>query len=543
VVETPVLIVGGGPAGATLAAELGFRGASCLLVEQNAGENPHPRANMAGQRTMEIFRRWGLADKVLNASLPKDYPVNVVFSTRLNGQELHRFSLPSIAEFQNPESHLRAELPDVDYSPYFKTQIGQNFLEPVIREFAASFPGVQVRQGWKLGEFSQDKEGIVAQIINTASGARETVKARYLVGCDGGRSMVRKSLGVGFEGRGALSKNWGIYARIPHFFGTHPLGRGTLLWTLAPDVRGVFIAIDGKDLWTYNRYFCSDEDAQDPKHMIRQAIGRDVPVEILSVQPWTGFQVVAAKYRVGRAFLCGDSAHLFNPTGGFGMNTAIADAADLGWKLAAVLAGWGGERLLESYELERRPVGVRNTTEAAANFDKIAALMKLPSELSDDSEAGRTLRQQVGQRLSGQKKTWSASGMHLGYTYEGSPVIVPDGTPAPVDHPQFYRPTSRPGSRAPHVWLSEDVSTLDLVPRQGFALLRFGGAPALESLRAAAAKAEVPYAEIEVDSDEAKRVYEKRYVLVRPDGHVAWRSDSGPLNAADIIATVSGTVG
>ncbi|MDB5825038.1 MAG: monooxygenase FAD-binding protein [Herminiimonas sp.] len=195
-VETPVLIVGGGLAGATLAAELGFRGGSCLLVEQNAGENPHLRANMAGQRTMEVFRRWGLADKVLNASLPRYYPVNVVFSIRLNGQELHRFSLPSIAEFQDPESALRAELPDVDYSPYFKTQIGQNFLEPVIREFAASFPGVQVRQGWQLVEFSQDKEGVIAQILNPASGVRETVKDSYLVACDGGRSIVTKSLGV-----------------------------------------------------------------------------------------------------------------------------------------------------------------------------------------------------------------------------------------------------------------------------------------------------------------------------------------------------------
>lgn len=539
-IETPVLIAGGGPAGASLAAEIGYRGGSCLMIDQTAGDNPHPRANMAGQRTMEIFRRWGLADQVLAASLPRDYPVNVVFATHLNGHELHRFSLPSIAAFQLPSAALRKELPDVDWSPYFKTQIGQNFLEPVIRRFAAGFPGVEVRQGWQLAEFVQDDTGVVAQIVHTATGERETVRSQYLVGCDGGRSMVRKSLGISFEGRGALSKNWGIYARIPNFLGTHPAGPGTLLWTLAPDVRGVFIAIDGKDLWTYNRYFCSDEEAEEPQRMICQAIGRDVPMEILSVQPWTGFQVVAAKYRVGRVFLCGDSAHLFNPTGGFGMNTAIADAADLGWKLAAVLAGWGGERLLESYEVERRPVGIRNTTEAAASFDKIAALMKLPATLSVDDDVGQKLRAQVAERLRGQKKTWSASGMHLGYFYEGSPIVVPDGSPPPADHPQVYTPTSRPGSRAPHAWLRDGRSTLDLVPRDGFALLRFGDAPALVPLAEAAREAGVPYTEIVVDDEGAAEKFERRYVLVRPDGHVAWRGDHAPAEAAAVIARVTG---
>ena len=539
-IEVPVLVVGGGPAGATLAAEIGFRGMACLLVEQNAGDNPHPRANMAGQRTMEVFRRWGLAEKVLDASLPRDYPVNVVFTTRLNGHELTRFSMPSIAEFQDPGEALASELPDVAWSPYFKTQIGQNYLEPVIRSFAATFPGVEVRQGWQLADFEQDPDGVTARIVHVDSGAHETVRARYMVGCDGGRSAVRKRLGIQFEGRGALSKNWGIYARIPNFFGTHPAGRGTLLWTLAPDVRGVFIAIDGKDLWTYNRYFCSDADAGDPRRMISEAIGKDVPMEILSVQPWTGFQVVAERYRLGRVFLCGDSAHLFNPTGGFGMNTAIADAADLGWKLAAVLAGWGGDRLLDSYEAERRPVGVRNTTEAAGNFDKIAALMKLPTEIEASTAEGERLRRDVGVRLKGQKKTWSASGMHLGYFYEGSPVVVPDGSPPAVDHPQFYTPTSRPGSRAPHVWLSTGKSTLDLVPKQGFALLRFGGAEPLDALRRAAESARVPYAEIAVDLEEARQLYERRYVLLRPDGHVAWRGDVAPREADDVIRTITG---
>jgi 2-polyprenyl-6-methoxyphenol hydroxylase-like FAD-dependent oxidoreductase len=489
---------------------------------------------------MEIFRRWGLADQVLKASLPADYPIDVIFSTRLTGIEIHRFSLTTAKDFANPTPELRAKLPDVDWSPYFKTQIGQNYLEPVISQFAASFDGVKVRHQWKLVDFAHDATGVTSTIKHTGTGAQETVRSRFLVGCDGGRSFVRGKLGIGFKGRGALANNLGIYFRSPGFPQAHPRGRGTLLWTLAPDCRGVFIAVDGDQYWTYNRYFVRDDDPKDPREQVWQAVGRKVPLEVLSSQPWTGYQVVAERYRDGNVFICGDAAHLFNPTGGFGMNTAIGDAADLGWKLAATLQGWGGPTLLDSYEAERQPIGVRNTTEAAGNFDKVAGLMQLPAEIEEDSERGRSLRADVAQRVSGQKKTWSASGMHLGYRYEGSPIVVPDGTPPTPDHPQVYVPTTRPGSRAPHFWLAPGRSTLDLVPRRGLALLRFDTDAGDSPFAAVARKTGVPFAELRVDNAEAARLYERRYVLVRPDGHVAWRGDEFPPDPAGVLDTARG---
>ncbi|MBK8064069.1 MAG: FAD-dependent monooxygenase [Betaproteobacteria bacterium] len=537
--EVPVLIVGGGPAGATLAAELGWRGAGCLMVDETDGSNAHPRANMAGQRSMEIFRRWGLADRVLAASLPPEYPIDVIFTTRLNGHEIHRFALATTASFQSASEDMRARLPDVDWSPYFKTQIGQNYIEPVVCAYAAGLPGVEVRHNWRLAEFTQDAGGVTARIERTDGGASETVRAKYLVGCDGGRSQVRRTLGIPFTGRGALAHNQSIYFDAPEFLKSHPRGPGTLLWTLAPDLRGVFITIDGNSRWTYNTYFFK-EDGLDPAERVCRAIGRKIEVNVLSVQPWTGYQVVAERYRQGRVFLCGDSAHLFNPTGGFGMNTAIADAADLGWKLAAVFAGWGGEGLLDSYEIERRPVGVRNTLEAASNFDRVATLMALPEWIEEDSERGRAARAEAAANIQSQKKTWSASGMHLGYRYEGSPLVVPDGTPPTPDTAQVYHPTTRPGSRAPHVWLADGRSTLDLVPRQGYALFRFDGGTAQEPFSAAAAERGLPFTVHAIAEPRAAELYERRYVLVRPDGHVAWRGDTLPVDAGPILDVARG---
>jgi 2-polyprenyl-6-methoxyphenol hydroxylase-like FAD-dependent oxidoreductase len=539
-----VLIAGGGPAGMTLAAELGWRGVECLIVEERDGPVDHPRATLLGARSMEHYRRWGLAEDVIAASLPLDYPIEIVFTTRLCGFEIFRFSLTTMGEFMAHPPELADSLPDARWSPYYKTQIGQQALEPVIAEFADSFDGVDVRYGWRFEDFTSDETGVTATIRDVASGRPQTIRASYLAGCDGGRSLVRSKLGIRYGGRGAMRANVSFYFRSSRFLATHELGRGTLYWTFAPGSCGVFTAIDGHELWNYQHYFLDASEptaAIDPNTAIRDGMGRDFPFEVLRTTHWSHHQSVAERYRSGRVFLAGDSAHLFAPTGGFGMNTGIGDAVDLGWKLAGLFDGWAGSALLDSYEAERRPIAVRNTLEAASNADRIDGLMRAtPPEVEADSEAGARLRGQLASNLQPSRKTFSAGGIHLGYCYGDSPIVVSESGTPPKDDPQLYQPSSWPGARAPHAWRSAGISTLDWFGR-GFTLVASGEPiPQLAPLEREARRVGLPLEVVTTIDPELCALYERRLVLVRPDGHVAWRGDALPDDVRGLVDAVRG---
>ncbi len=542
--EVPVLIAGGGPAGMSLAAELGWRGIPCLIVEERTGPVDHPRATLLGARSMEHYRRWGLAQDVIAASLPLDYPIDVIFTTRLCGFEIFRFSLTSMGEFMSYAPELCQRLPDARWSPYYKTQIGQQALEPVIAAFARSFDHVDVRYGWRFESFEHDADGVTAVIRDVASDREERVRAQYLVGCEGARSIARQHLGIRYTGRGAIRANVSFFFRAAGFLETHALGRGTLYWTFAPGCFGVFTAIDGRELWNYQHYFLDPDespDSVDPRRAIFEAMGREFPLEILHVTHWSHHQSVAERYRMGRVFLAGDAAHLFCPTGGFGMNTGIGDAVDLGWKLAAVLDGWGGAQLLDSYELERRPIAVRNTLEAAGNADRMDALMRATTpEIEAQGSAGEPLRRELGLRFEPSRKQFSATGIHLGYRYEDSPIVVRDGTPAPKDDPQVYEPSTWPGVRAPHAWLAPGVSTLDWFGR-GFTLVLSGRDADDESgFLGEARRLRIPLQVVRSELPEICALYQRKRVLVRPDGHVAWRGDSAQGDVRGILDIARG---
>lgn len=540
--EVPVLVVGGGPVGLTLAADLAWRGNECLLVEKRTAPTVHPKATLLGARSMELYRRWGLDDAIYAAALPPEHEYHIVFTTRLSGHELYRFTSPSIHAIRTRDQAALARFREMAWSPYGKTQIGQQALEPVLVDFARAQAPLQLRQGWRCESFEPDGEGVVARLVEVATGREELVRARYLVGCDGGGSMTRKRLGIRYNGRGSMRANVSFYFRSAELSDLHGKGVANLYFVFTPDSFGVLTAINGRDQWNLQHYFLDPAqrtDQLDPEDVLTRAAGKPFAFELLGVEHWRHHQSVARAWRHDAVFLAGDAAHLFVPTGGVGMNTGIGDAIDLSWKLDAVLAGWGGEWLLDSYEAERKPVAIRNSILSANNSDKIDMVMdETPAEIEKDGPRGDQLRAELSRKIRWLSRQFNSAGVHLGYRYVDSPVCVPDGTPEPPDDPTQVAPSTWPGSRAPHAWMADGRSSLDLFGRE-FTLVRTDPrAEAGGSLAVSAAAARMPLREVLVEDGAVTEVFERRYLLVRPDGHVAWRGDTLPDREAAATAII-----
>ena len=540
--DIPVLIVGAGPVGLTLAADLAWRNVPCMLVDRQREVVAHPRAISIGVRTMEHFRRLGLDQQVIDAGVPRNQTLDVVYVTRMLHKEVFRFSIPSINDLIMRADELAAHIPETTASPYYKTWTAQAPLERVLRTHLATCKHANLRTGWKLTSFEEFATHVSVTLRDESSGREETITCSYLAGCDGAKSTVRRGLGIAMSGSGTLGTAMGLYFRAPELrkaLGTNP---GVMYWMLAPDCGGTIYTINGGEEWVYNRYFNTHEEALglDPLAAIHAAIGKPVEVEIISALDWQPCQLVADSYGGNRVFLAGDACHLLVPTGGLGMNTGIGDAADLAWKIEASLAGWGGPNLLTSYDLERRPIGTQNTLEAADNYNRSREIQSGLAEIEDDGEMGESVRATIAAKLPLKIKHFAPIGVHLGYRYEGSPIVVADGTPEPDHEAAAYRPTTRPGHRAPHVYITPGQSTLDAFGR-GFVLLCCTSqASDVSSLADAAHKSGVPLTIKEISNLTVCMIYEKRFVLVRPDGHIAWRGDSIPENATDIINIVTG---
>jgi 2-polyprenyl-6-methoxyphenol hydroxylase-like FAD-dependent oxidoreductase len=528
-IETKVLVAGGGPVGLALALELGDRDVPCMVAEQGDGTIEQPKLGLVSIRSMEFCRKWGIAERV-RAAYPLDYPRTMLYVTSLGGYELARQEYPTFSE-----------LPPLDSSPENYQRCSQIFFEPILQDAASSRASVDLRFNCRFLDFTQDETGVTAVCEDAASGQRIDVRADYLVGCDGGASVVRKKLDIGMSGK-LLSHSINIFFRAPRLWEHHDKGKAERYILIDADgTWGNFTAIDGDELWrlSINSKDPIDVATFDAKAQLRRGLGFELECEILSVMPWTRLQLVADRFGDRRVLLAGDAVHCFSPTGGFGGNTGISDAYNLGWKLAAVLDGWGGPNLLPSYEEERRPVAFRNTGEAAKNYGRMTAAGKNP-QLFEDSPDGQQQRDAVGELVRSEtRKEWETIGVVLGYRYEASSVIIPDDTPPPPDESDRYVPVARPGSRAPHAWLPDGRSTLDLFG-DDFVLLRFDAATPVDDLVRAASDTRVPFAVVDVDDGDIRTLYDGTLVLVRPDGHVAWRTGSSDYDAATVIRTVSG---
>ena len=529
----PVLVVGGGPVGLALAGDLGWRGIACTLVEQSDGSIYQPRMDLVGIRTMEFCRRWGIVPAVEGSPYPRDYAQDNIYLTSLTGYELGRERFPGIGQAPPPKE-----------SPQRRERCPQNMFDPILRAFAASQKNVALRYRTRLVSFTQNAELVTAVVENAETGAREEILARYIVGCDGARSLVRETLGIAMQGNPVLTYTTNVIFRCPHLLSLHDKGKAYRHIFIGPEgTWATIVAINGRDEWRFSIIGGSEQreySTDDIKAAIRRAVGRDFEFEILSVLPWVRRELVADRYRGGRGFIAGDAVHVMSPTGGFGMNTGIQDVVDLSWKLAATIEGWGGDRLLDSYSIERQPIGTRNVTEASGNLRRMLSVPPHP-DLLDDTPQGAATREKVGREFSEtMRREWFTLGAHLGYRYENSPICWPDGTAAPPDDPRAYVPTARPGHRAPHAFLADGRSTLDLFGR-GFALLGFGAteaeaAPLLEAAR----QRHLPLTFTAITEPHIAALYERKFVLVRPDGHVAWRDNRMPEDALCVIDVVRG---
>ncbi|SDV47178.1 FAD-dependent oxidoreductase [Chitinasiproducens palmae] len=536
---TEVLIVGGGPVGLSLAGDLGWRGRRCLLVERGDGQIRQAKMDGVGLRTMEHCRRWGIVKDVESSAYNRAYPQDNVYLTTLTGHEMGRQPMPSMLNDKAPPE-----------SPQKRERCPQNMFDPILQRFARSQEGVSLKYGHRLLSFNQHADGVAAT-VRDADGNEIVVNSKFLIGCDGGRSAVREHLGIEMHGRGVLTHTTNVIFRCPHFNQLHDKQPGyRYMFVDATGVWATIVAINGNDQWRMSIIGNARDNAEYDEAQLKQfahaAVGRPFDLEILSVLRWTRIEQVADSYGSGRVFIAGDACHLTSPTGGLGMNTGIGDAVDLSWKIAACLEGWGGRALLDSYAIERRPVAIRITRFSTSNLETMKQVPHTEAIFADGSE-GEAARAKVGRALTdGLKKEWFSKNMHLGNRYIGSPVCIyneaenPAAQQAEFDDAVNYRPSTRAGCRAPHAWLDDGRSMLDLFGR-GFVLVyrSVAGADATQ-LRDAAARRGVPLTLFATDKPEVLALYEKTLVLVRPDGHVAWRGDRIDRSADEIISIVTG---
>ena len=535
--QTQVLICGAGPTGLALAIELGSRGIQCIVVERNISVGNSPRAKTTHTRTREHLRRWGIADKLAAvAPFGIDYPANVYFVTRLSGYQLAM--IEDAFNCAPQRNDLYAE--HAQWVPQYQ-------VEEVLRNHAVSLASVQVLFEHEFLSAKQSEAGVHCIVRDRKADRELEIECSYLIGADGPRSSIRDLIGARMEGRYGLSFSYNIIFRAPGLSGMHKHGPGIMYWQINPDVPSLIGPMDKDNLW----YFMPAKvpglerlDAASAADLIRRATGIDLPYEVLSADEWAASEFIADKYRDRRIFLIGDACHLHPPTGGYGMNMGISDSVDLGWKMAAVLQGWGGDALLDAYEQERRPVHRRVIDAALSNFSTLALHQGISPTFEADDDEGAALREKTGAALAERRlQEFRSLGVMLGYTYDASPITAhEEGAPQAVDPSmRTYVPSARPGARAPHGWLADGRSLYDVFG-EGFTLLTFGAVESSELERAKmdAESLSIPLKIVRVNDARIAELYERHLALIRPDQHVAWRGDSWP--GAAILIRASGRI-
>ena len=549
IAATDVLIAGAGPCGLMLACELGRRGIDCLVLDPKTGLATVPQANATQARTMEHFRRLGFSDEIRTQGLPPDHPTDIAYFTRFAGHELARLTLPTARQANENVKRLggswsAAELPH---------RISQKYVEATLLRHVEALPTVRIRFGWALESFTDNGQDVGA-VLRPVDGADSLpMRCRFLVGADGARSLVRGALGIRHGGASGIRRDFmggrmfAVRLRAPGLYQTLKQPRSWMSVAVNAERRAFMCALDGDAEFVFHAAVHHGEEAKadswtaaDAQRIFNEAMGRPFAVEVLSVSTWTaGHSLVAERFQKGRVFIGGDAAHLFTPTGGLGYNTAVEDAANLGWKLAAVLRGVAPPTLLDSYELERKPLAERNTAYARQFADSVGNFKATPA-LEEDSNAGVAAREVASAYLDAHARLeFNIPGVTFGGRYDDSPLIVKDGSVPAPDTANVYVPTASPGGRPPHLWIDGERSLYDTFNFEWTLLVLGSEPPDAGRFRRVAEALGLDLKLVRHASPALLALYEAPLVLIRPDQIVAWRGFADDV-AQQVLEQASG---
>jgi 2-polyprenyl-6-methoxyphenol hydroxylase-like FAD-dependent oxidoreductase len=538
-----VLIVGAGPVGLTLAIDLAWRGIAVTVVEtRGRAELPEPKCNHVAARTMEIFRRLGIADKVRNAGLPADYPHDISYRTTFTGKELTRIKIPCRRDRFTDTDCADGNWP----TPEPPHRINQIFLEPILFEHAAHQPRITIVNRASVEDVAIHDDGADVGLRDLDSGKVSRLRCRFLIGCDGGRSIVRKSIGAEFTGDAVIQRVQSTFIRTPDLIGRQQHARAWGTGSINPRRSGMVYAIDGSERWLVHNYLRPNEtdfEAVDRDRCIRTILGvdADFKYDIISKEDWFGRRLVASKFRDRSAFIAGDAAHIWVPYAGYGMNAGIADAMNLSWLLAAHLNGWAPAAILDAYEAERFPITSQVSRFAMSHAEaEIRRRGAVPDDIEDEGPDGEAARRDTGAlTYEINIRQYACAGLNFGAYYDASPIVAYDGSEQPSYSMDSYTPSTVPGCRTPHVFCADGSSLYDAMGPE-FTLLRFDRSIDVSALERAAREKGVPLRLLDLDLADTAIGYDGKLVLSRPDQHVAWRGERLPPDPVQLIDRVRG---
>lgn len=544
-----ILIAGAGPVGMCAAIEAARRGIDVTVVEaKSAGSRADAKCNTVASRTLEVLRRFGIAEQVRSAGLPDDYPTDVIYTTSIAGPEMTRIALPSRAERRQerfpvgyPDAHWRSPEPFV--------RVSQIYLNPILDQCLRSTPGITVMDDTSVSGYRQHPDA-VDLLLRDAQGQESVISGKFLIAADGGRSVIRQALGVRLQGDAELGHMRSSLIRAPGLKALFGNRRSAWMsWVVNHKVRGVVVAIDGEETWLLHRQLPTGErnfDSMDLHQSIRDLLGVDesFSYELLNHEDWVGRRLVAERFRNGRVFLAGDAAHLWVPFAGYGMNAGIADGVHIAWLLSNVLQGWADPAMLDAYEAERQPITEQVSRLAMQSMvDTMEAIGKgtpPPSLSSRYNPAGIAIRKVMGSKLHKLNVAqFAPEGLNFGYYYQGSPIIEYDDEPAPSYTMGSVTPSTVPGCRLPHFWIKPGESVYDRLG-PAYTLIRFDPRLDIKPLVTAAEAARMPLAVLDLMKPEGDAAFRHRLLIVRQDQHVVWRGDGLPQAPAQLVAKLCG---